>query len=93
MRTGSVMAVLLGIGTALALVVAAYQACEFSMNVYAVYSFEPLPSSTETVVRCPNLRWDPLVWACLATAVAFFLFRLCRSEIAKTGQRSEHGDS
>lgn len=93
MRTESVMAALLGIGTALALVVAVYQAYEFSMNVYAVYSFEQLPSSTETVVRYPNLRWDPLFGACLAKAVAFFLFRLCRWEIAKTGPRGEHGDS
>ncbi|QFS87437.1 hypothetical protein FIU96_11330 [Marinobacter sp. THAF39] len=93
MRTESVMAVLLGIGTALAVVVATYQVYEFSMNVFAVYSFEPLPDSTEKVVRYPNLRWDPLVWACLATAVAFFLYRLCRGEIAKTGQRGEHRDS
>lgn len=93
MRSESVMAVLLGIGAAQAVVLAAYHAYEFSMNVFEVYLFEPLPSNPETVVRYPNLRWDPLVWTCVATAAAFFLYRLCRWQIAKIGQRGEHGDS
>lgn len=54
----------------LALLIAGWLAYEFLMNIVAVYSFEPSDKNSSSIIRYPNLMWDPLAWTFIALIVA-----------------------